>query len=526
MIKPNSALFIERSGHLTRCSSSRFAIILTKMKFSKVMQYLEKEEFMKLFNPYFSDHMILQRKQPIQVRGCTEANTIVKATLANQRIETISDGQGNFSFFFDGMEANPSTTLTIATDQEQIEYQDVAIGDVYLAAGQSNMEFRLGDELHFEEVRDHTSDFRFLIVPPVEYFKDGQAFPVFPEAEWKKANRENVKVLSAVAFYALQEIRNYTDVPLGVIGCYKGGTSASSWMNEEILKKQAILKEHFYDRYWQDVLNQSEEEEDQKRFEYNRQVEEYEAKVEQYQKQFPERTLSDLKHELGHTPWPGPKGKKDFGRPGGLYETMFSTIKDFSFKALWWYQGEEDAKSAEHYEVLLSAFIDHWRDELHQDLPIFIVQLPNYIDEKYPETWPIIRQAQIDMYNGKKEIYVLCTLDCGDDYNIHPIEKKKIGDRLGKQVVQVFYDPKCTLPYPYLKEWHREGTSVELIFQNIEEGQIVLEVDGFKRIYPIIEGSTLVPKAKLTISYAYQNNPKELTFENELPMYPFYLQIS
>lgn len=481
---------------------------------------------MKLFNPYFSDHMLLQRNAPIKLAGSAQPNTIVKAMLADQVSETLSDAEGNFLLFFKGMNANPATTLKIEAGQEKIEYQDVAIGDVYLAAGQSNMEFRLGDELHFEEVRDQAGDFRFLIVPPIEYFKDGQAFPAFPPACWQKANRENVEALSAVSFYALLEIQKYADVPVGVIGCYKGGTSASSWMSEEILKKQTILKEHFYDSYWQDIMDQSEEEEDQKRFEYDQQVKEYQRQVEQYQKQFPERTLSDLKHELGHTPWPGPKGKKDFGRPGGLYETMFSTIKDFSFKALWWYQGEEDAKSAEHYEVLLSAFIDHWRDELNQNLPIFIIQLPNYIDEKYPETWPIIRQAQIDMYNGKREAYVLCMLDCGDDYNIHPVEKKKIGERLGKQVVQVFYDSSCVLPYPYLKEWHREGTSVELIFQNIEEGQIVLEVDGFKRIYPIIEGSTLVPKARLTISYAYQNNPKDLTFENALPMYPFYLQIS
>ncbi len=126
---------------------------------------------------------------------------------------------------------------------------------------------------------------------------------------------------------------------------------------------------------------------------------------------------------------------------------------------------------------------------------------------------------------GKEDVEILCALDCGDDYNIHPIDKTKIGKRLGQLVLKTLYDFNELILFPILKRWKRVDQDIVLEFSNIEDGTILLEVDGFEHEYRIEEGKTVVPNAKLTISYAYKNNPKSLVMHNELPMFPFYLNV-
>ncbi len=476
-------------------------------------------------DPIFSDHALIQHGVENTIKGWASPNETIHVVFHERSFQTISNKEGEWSIVLPPFLPIWSTECKVYTEREMIEIHDIAIGDLYLAAGQSNMEYKLEDEANYPGSAKDMKPFRFLIVPPVEYIQNGQEVPSFEKMNWKNATIENIKTLSAVSFYAIQEIAKKTKIPLGIVGCYKGGTSASCWIDEEVLKHNAILKKEYYDTYWTDIKDQSEQEEDQKRNAYQEKLQDYTQKVEAYQKQYPDRSLSQLKHDLGHTPWPGPKGNKDFGRPSGLYHTMFSKIKDLSFKAVWWYQGEEDAKHADIYAILLGTLIDSWRIDLHDSLPFFLVQLPNYIETTYPETWPILREAQMKNARGKEDVEILCALDCGDDYNIHPIDKTKIGKRLGQLVLKTLYDFNELILFPILKRWKRVDQDIVLEFSNIEDGTILLEVDGFEHEYRIEEGKTVVPNAKLTISYAYKNNPKSLVMHNELPMFPFYLNI-
>lgn len=472
----------------------------------------------------FANNMILQREVPFSIFGSSEPNNKVTVEIDRKIYETVTDPKGAWSVECASHEASRHCVIRIYDEHTDIELTNIAFGDVYLAAGQSNMEFVLQNEDHFAQAREKvkTLDIRSLRVPQIEYIGDGKD----PSLRWEILDETNIEEVSAVAYYALEEISHHTNVPVGVVGCYKGGTSASCWIDEMTLKNDPFLNERFVEPYWDGILEQSEKEEDEKRLAYQRLLAEYQQKVEQYQKEFPERSLSELKHDLGHTPWPQPKGKKDFGRPGGLHDLMFERIKDLKYKAVWWYQGEEDAKNAWAYDHLLATLIESWRHELHQDVPFFLIQLPSYIEETYPETWPIIRQAQMDQVLTHEDVHILCTLDQGDAYNIHPTNKKEVGKRLGQLVSKTFYDPDLRVVYPKLRMWKEGEEGVELVFEGIDEGSIVLDLDNTKQVFSIHSGMTTIKSLAHTISYAWENNPENITFNAlDLPMFPFKIEL-
>ena len=150
-------------------------------------------------------------------------------------------------------------------------------------------------------------------------------------------------------YYLAYYLRHDIDIPIGLIAVNKGGTSGSCWINETYLQKNQEIKKVYYDEYYQAIMNQTEAQEDLEIAKYKERVKQYQQKVALYQQTYPERNMSQLKKDVGHTPWPGPRGKKDFCRPAGLYYTMFKKICQYSGKAVIWYQGEEDTKNAYLY---------------------------------------------------------------------------------------------------------------------------------------------------------------------------------
>lgn len=472
----------------------------------------------------FTDHMLIQRGKPVELQGTADPGQTVQVRLADQSRQTAASGDGTWHVVLDPFSASRALVLEVSAGSETISLNDVAVGDLFLAAGQSNMEYVLQNEAHFKEAQQlvQDMDLRVLYVPQVEYPEQ----PVSRKLEWKVLDKSNLANDSAVAVYALAEIKKHTDVPLGIVECYKGGTSASCWIGETALQSDPLIRNIFYDKYWNDICDQSEEQEDIKREQYVRIVAKYLDDVAAYQRMYPDRPMSWLKHDLGHTPWPGPKGKKDFGRPGGLHDMMFSRISRLKYKAVWWYQGEEDAKNASAYEPLLSLLIDSWRRELRDDLPFFLVQLPSYIEETYPETWPIIRQAQYEMSSKKTHTHILCTIDLGDSYNIHPTDKLQFGRRLGMLCLETLYGMDLGWQYARLKHFEKAGSGIVLVFEGIEEGGIVVHVDGKERNARIHDGRLHVPAPARTIAYAWQNNVDHVTWnENGLPLFPFRITV-
>lgn len=366
---------------------------------------------------WISDHAVLTHLQ-----GTATGDTVT----VNGKTVAVKDGSWKTDFE-DG-------DVRIEDADRSLVLHNIRNGLVVLAAGQSNMEWPVRDSRNEKEIRDRIRgrDITWLQVPRVMYDGDD------PEESWgwTRLDPDNIQNVSAVALLAALELE--TDRPIGLVGCYKGGSSAASWVSKEDLNTDPDLKQFYVTEYWQGIEDQTEEEEDRKRAEFDELVRNYEKTFAEFEAAHPELDRATMKEILGHTPFPGPKGHKDFLRPAGLYRTMFQKLEGLAPDILLWYQGEEDTKFARGYARLLKLLIARWRKELGTpDLPVVIAQLPGYREHEVFKDWGAVRMAQMQVADEDPYGEIVCLLDAGDHENIHPQDKAIPGFRMGRMAAKM-----------------------------------------------------------------------------------------
>lgn len=326
---------------------------------------------MELDYPY-SNHMVLQRNKDIILSGTSEEKEVRMTFLKKEYKVPVNDGRWQISFKIE--KPGGPYCMVLTDDRDTLVLDDILVGDVYLAAGQSNMELEMRESKE-KKLPSYRSNVRIMTVPKYIYpFEDDNQ-------RWKELNEETVSSFSAVASffsYYLDE-----DIPIGIISNNKGGTSASCWIEEEVLKSNNVLKENVYDPYYDDLPSLDIQKEETEKY-YNI-FNNYQKELKEYINTHPEMTLSQIKNIVGHTPWPPPKGYYDYRRPGSLYEHMFKRTLYYPVNAVLWYQGEEDSPQYMYYSELLKTLITSWRKACDEDLPFFIIQLPEYENSHFDE---------------------------------------------------------------------------------------------------------------------------------------------
>lgn len=326
--------------------------------------------------------------------------------------------------------------ITISDPDRSVMLHNLRNGLVILAAGQSNMEWPVRDSLNREEIlrRLQGKDITWLQVPRILY----PGCPTDERMEWTRLDSSNIDNVSTVGLLAALEVAERTDAPIGLAGLYKGGSSAASWVSLADLESDPALKQFYVTDYWADIQDQTDEQEDEAVAAFDRQVQEYNDGFAAYDKAHPELTRAQKKDLFGHTPFPGPKGKKDFLRPAGLYDTMMVRLCDLEPEIMLWYQGEEDTKFAQGYQSLLKLLLARYRENLNKpDLPVVIAQLPGYREYVPEKHWGLLRLAQQAVADDDPFSEIVCLLDAGDHENIHPQDKEIPGRRMGRMAAKL-----------------------------------------------------------------------------------------
>ena len=194
----------------------------------------------------FSSHMVLQRQKNISVWGDSDAESL-KITLADRSVNVVPE-QGKFQAVLPPFEAGGPYTLTVQSQTEQVVYEDVMIGEVWLAGGQSNMELELQDSKNGKEIVQniHNDGVRYYYTPKVPYVGD-KLEEAEKESAWDLCTPDKAGRWSAVAYYFADKIARETGVTVGIIGCNWGGTSASCWVSREALEGTQEIKEYIDD---------------------------------------------------------------------------------------------------------------------------------------------------------------------------------------------------------------------------------------------------------------------------------------
>lgn len=479
-------------------------------------------------NHLLTENAVLQAGKPHYVSGKTEPNCSIKLLFGNGKFEETSDSEGSFLFKVPAQPYNLETTLRIVSNNECIEIF-VRYGDVFLFGGQSNMDFRMENEDHFLEEQQELAEegLFFNNVPQVDYDDGKKQLPeTIVEHSWQKLTKDNLKEMSAIAYYATKEHRRkFPDRMIGVVNCSKGGTSASCWISEEYLVKSPAITQDILSPYKEAIKGKEDETLKTELAHYWKQSEEFYKNREKIMREQPNLTLREFKEQFGHSPWPPPANPYLFTRPSGLYQQMFKNIVPYTFSSVIWYQGEEDTENSHLYYELLHLLIKQWRKDLKEELPFYIVQLP-VCEDRPGHDWPTVRQTQQQVAQEIDQGYLITSLDCGEIDDIHPTEKTVLGQRIG-EIIEGFHYKNC--PTASLRSWTKNEVIIEIRETQVIRSTDLHAIQGDQEINSItIDRNRLIicSESQLTNIYYAWNNASEVTLYNEIgyPVSPFYFE--
>lgn len=483
-------------------------------------------------NPLITDGVVLQAEQPVLISGTTQIKTFVNLIFGTENYQTQAEETGQFIFELPAQAYGTRGELRFTTENDEILIvSDVKFGEVFLLAGQSNIEFKMSQEKYFETVRNSTDlgqhDISYVLVPQVEYI-DETGVPQPDTAKWQgwlPINRDTLADLSAVGYYAAIEwAEHHPDVPVGLVACNKGGTSVTTWLDEESLKASPLAQKYVVEPYQAALIGKTAEEFARLTTDYQNIAETYYTLRAKWVQEHPELTLGEIKEVIGGSPWPPPPTPQIFTRPSGVYHTMFEKIAPYTFKAVIWYQGEEDSLYPEMYSETLPILLQAWRRDLkNSTLPFYIVQLPIF-DETPPKSWSGIRQAQFKTMLADANSSFIVSADTGDKDDVHPTDKSVLGKRIGEIIENKYYDNS---PYAFISE--HGADQLILTIQNaktveLKNYPLIILLDNQATTAEIKDNQLIIPLKPDTkvVRYGWQNAP-ELSLFNEVgyPVSPF-----
>lgn len=397
----------------------------------------------------FGDGAVLCRDKEIRIFGDTDAGAELRIELRGPAGELLAEaactaGQdGKFTALLPPQQARTGCTLRFAGKTETTEARDVAVGDVYLAGGQSNMEWELRNAQEGpEEIAAHEDALlRFFTVPRQAYVCDEQR-QAFENTRWEAVTPGGNGSVSAVAYFFAAALRKqHPDIPVGIIGCYWGGTSVTCWMPEEELCRLAEGRAYL-ERYEQQAAGKSMAAFLREEAVFQEALDAWNRQVEKYKKEHPGAPWEEVENACGACPWNPPAGPGSPYRPGGLAESMLLQAAPCALTGILFYQGESDADQTEHYDELMLAMLLYWR-RLFRDasLPFLFVQLPMWQDRDAADTfrWPVLRLAQAAVRDAVRHTGMICLLDEGEYGNLHPTAKRVVGERLHRLAETMLY---------------------------------------------------------------------------------------
>ncbi|MEI9806802.1 MAG: sialate O-acetylesterase [Bacteroidota bacterium] len=429
----------------------------------------------------FNDHMVLQQKVAVPVWGMAIPGKKITVQFGSQKKETTSDEKGNWKIALAPMEASAKgNNLVVSDGSSTVKAEDVLVGEVWLCSGQSNMGVSLA------EIDDADNVIAAANYPLIRMFKVPQTPALNPrydvDAKWVGCSPATAKPLSAFGYFLAQKLQQQLNVPVGIVICAWGGSSALAWMSEEALSAPAMRQNVPYDL-------------------------------------------------LGYF---------ENHRPKLLYNGMLHPLIPLAVKGVIWYQGETDAMDDRFnpylYRYAFRAMINDWRKAWkREDMPFYYVQLPNLFGGKL---WPVLRESQDIVNRGLKNTGMITTIDIGQSRKLHPTNKSQFAYRMADLVLAEQYNKPGATKFPSFRDMKVEKEKIKITFAdanglktNDGKEPLAFEIAGkdqaFKPATAAIEGSTIVVWNKeisepVAVRYAFIPDPKvNLVNSDGLPARPF-----
>ena len=387
--------------------------------------------------------MVLQRDIAVPVWGWADDGEQVTVEFRGKKVSTVAKG-GKWMVKLGKLKAGGPDELKVS-GKNSITLMDVLVGEVWIASGQSNMEWSMRNSFQpfGDIVAANNPKLRLFTVPKLkanEPVKD-------VVSAWKETSPSTVSNFSAVAYYFGLKLQKDLGVPVGLIHTSWGGSPAEVWMRDEVLSGNPEYKRDIVDAY-------------------GTQMEKLAESVAQWEKE-QAQAKADGKPFTRRTPGGGWK-------PSELYNGMIAPLIPYAIKGAIWYQGESNAGRAHQYRSLFVDMVKNWRNDWAQgDFTFLQVQLAPFMpvkDEPADSTWAELREAQIHATKVLPKVGAVSILDYGDPKDIHPTWKRPVGERLALAARGIAYGEKFTWSGPEYRSGKVKGDKVVLSFDFTGEG--------------------------------------------------------
>ena len=421
--------------------------------------------------PIFSDGMVLQRDHVLPIWGCAREGEAVTVTLGQAQASCLPE-HGAWRCELPPQPAAEQCTLRVCQGEAVIELRNVMIGEVWIAGGQSNMEFFMRYERHWAQAKQlpHDAGIRMYTCQrkafaEQEPFQSGCGY-WFGEAD------AALETFSAIGYWFARELRALLGVPVGILSCNWGGTSASAWVPEEALRASPLSV--YLEDYETAIQGQTAEEclrESRRGWAFQADAaHQAEWSTVMYGLDRAQQ-LRRMEACAGNPVIPmGPYHKN---RPGALFEQMLLPVAGYAARGVLWYQGENDEHHASLYAQLLRALIRSWRNAWHEELPFLVVPLAPF--DRWlglnGDHFPEVRRQQEAAVQETLGCWSTSIMDLGMPYDIHPKEKKEIARRLALLASEKVYGIPTMCAAPELCAALRTAQNiVRLQFRNCTGG--------------------------------------------------------
>jgi len=392
----------------------------------------------------FSDNMVLQQGVPVQLWGWADANEEVKVDCAGHNASILCSGEGRWRMTLPKHKAGGPYTITFS-GHNTIALTNVVFGEVWIASGQSNMEWPLRAAFEADKAIANSANSRIRLFTVAKRKADAPVTDV--KGSWQECNAASVGDFSAVAYYFARDLQQAREVDVGVIHTSWGGSPAEVWMSEKVLAANPDYKQAILDAYpdqlkkFQDALAQWEKE-----------------------KADAEKETKEFKKGRPGPPW----------KPAELYNGMIAPLIPYSFKGAIWYQGESNAGRAQQYRSLFADLIKNWRQDWGQgDLTFLEVQLAPFMaikDQPGESSWAELREAQELATKVLPKVGMAVITDVGEEKDIHPRQKEPVGARLALAARGTAYGERIVYSGPTYKSLNVKRGEAILRFTNIGHG--------------------------------------------------------
>jgi sialate O-acetylesterase len=468
----------------------------------------------------FTEHMVLQQQRSVPIWGWADPGEPVTVSFRGRTAKTVATADGRWSVLLRRQDAGGPFTLLVAGNN-QIVLTNVLVGEVWIASGQSNMEWPMHRTFDPAEAIAASANPQIRLFTVPKRKANEPAADV--DSRWVECTPATVRDFSAVAYYFGRDLQQARQVPVGLIHTSWGGSPAEVWIQHEMLAANP--------EYRRDILEPHRE-----------RARRHQEAVEQWDQQ-----ASALKAEGKQPDQPRPGG---IWTPSELYNGMIAPLVPYAIRGAIWYQGESNAGRAWQYRTLFPDLIRNWRAQWGQGpFPFLAVQLapwdrnrkraPELIAAEIGESdWAELREAQSLATRVLPNVGLAVITDFGDKDDIHPARKEPVGERLALLAREMVHREKIVANGPTYRRMRVRKDRVILDFDHArsglearggslrgftlsgEDGTFLparAEIDGRQ----VIVSSPLVSKP-VAVRYGWADYPIVNLFNREgLPASPF-----